>query len=129
MDFQVTIKLPDCGHEIKVKCKTAFEKRVFCTKKCAKTLTCGHKCMDLCRNECSSNNCKQLVMKDNKKLACGHSKFLTYCCDKDKGNQLFIFRENTNIITKVYKKKKITLKIVKKKCYYTRIKIFNKIFV
>lgn len=70
---------------MEIECKKDPDRKIVCAEKCTKTLSCGHKCKDICGNKCDSNNCKELVLKENKKLACGHNKLWVYCCDKNKG--------------------------------------------
>lgn len=80
--------IPGCDHSITIKCKTKPERK-HCTKQCDRILICGHKCKNLCANECIPEECKELVLQKHSKLACGHNKVWVLCCDKDKGNISF----------------------------------------
>ncbi|XP_060843722.1 NFX1-type zinc finger-containing protein 1-like [Rhopalosiphum padi] len=75
--------IPGCDHSITIKCKTKPERK-HCTKQCDRILICGHKCKNLCANECIPEECKELVLQKHSKLACGHNKVWVLCCDKDK---------------------------------------------
>lgn len=77
--------IPDCGHLITIKCKTIPQRR-HCTWPCERVLNCGHMCKNLCVYECIPEECKEIVLQKNSKLACGHNKVWVLCCDKDKGN-------------------------------------------
>ena len=96
---QVTVELPACGHQVEVLCnKTQNLSSIFCTKKCQKSLACGHpcdlKCGDPCNIQCKSKvskvwpcghtlerPCYQTLVPEDypcrekckKKLECGHS--------------------------------------------------------
>lgn len=78
--------LSKCGHEITFECKLNPDE-VVCYKKCTRTLSCGHKCKNICGIECNSdqNKCQIMVLKENLKLACGHSQMWVFCCDMNKG--------------------------------------------
>lgn len=65
-------------------CKLLPEKK-YCTQICNLTLDCGHKCRNLCANDCTTKDCEEIVQK-NGKLACGHNTIYVLCCDNDKGN-------------------------------------------
>ncbi|CAI6345463.1 unnamed protein product [Macrosiphum euphorbiae] len=80
---QVTKVIPDCGHTITMKCKTIPE-RMLCTKKCERILDCGHICKNVCAKDCSTKDCKEIVLQKNSLLACGHNRVWVLCCDKDK---------------------------------------------
>lgn len=75
--------IPDCGHLITIKCKT-IPQRKNCNKPCKRVLNCGHMCKNLCAKECIPEECKEIVLQRNSKLACGHNKVWVLCCDKDK---------------------------------------------
>lgn len=79
--------MPKCKHEIKIKCNSNPERNIIYPRKCTRTLTCGHKCEGKCGGKCTFKNWKELVLKKNKSLACGHSMWV-FCCDKDKGNSI-----------------------------------------
>ena len=76
--FKVT-KLLLCGHSAEVSCSKNL-KLYECTKLCAKTLPCGHKCKELCHKPCK---CKMLVFKH---LPCGHSTKKKIECWKQVGS-------------------------------------------
>ncbi|XP_060877240.1 NFX1-type zinc finger-containing protein 1-like [Metopolophium dirhodum] len=80
---QVVKVIPDCGHSITMKCKTLPERKL-CTKECNRILDCGHKCKNLCAEECTTKDCEEIVLQKNSKLACGHNSVWVLCCDKDK---------------------------------------------
>lgn len=78
--------LPQCEYEIEFECELNPDE-VVCYKRCTRTLSCGHKCKNICGIKCDStaNKCKTLVLKEDIKLACGHSKIWVFCCDMNKG--------------------------------------------
>ncbi|XP_015379679.1 PREDICTED: NFX1-type zinc finger-containing protein 1-like [Diuraphis noxia] len=79
----ITKTHPECGHKSKIECQINPERNVICSKKCTRTMSCGHKCKYRCGNDCDPKKCKELVLKEGK-LACGHSKMWVYCSDVDK---------------------------------------------
>ena len=67
----VTVKLPECGHEVKVKCHVSQNvSQISCSKNCERTLKCGHPCINKCSEPCVEE-CKVQV---NKTWPCGHKK-------------------------------------------------------
>ncbi|XP_050443204.1 NFX1-type zinc finger-containing protein 1-like [Adelges cooleyi] len=75
--------IPDCGHQVRLKCKTVAE-RSHCTEKCTRKLPCGHNCQSLCKEYCNPDNCKYIVLNGFKNLACHHNKAWVFCCDRNK---------------------------------------------
>lgn len=82
---QVKKVIPDCGHSVSLECSKTPEQK-HCKDICERTLKCGHKCKNLCSIPCSTEECKEIVLKSLGKLSCGHDKVWVFCCDKYQGN-------------------------------------------
>ena len=65
----VTKVLPQCGHEVKMKC-SHLPSSFHCTKPCERALSCGHQCRQKCGSECDSSKCEEVVPYE---LPCGHT--------------------------------------------------------
>lgn len=63
-------EIADCKHKVKIECKVE-PIHLMCKGKCQKTLSCGHKCRQLCANICDPQLCNELSV-DKFKLPCGH---------------------------------------------------------
>lgn len=81
--------ISDCGHSVKIKC-SIIPTRKDCKAICDRKLDCGHKCKDSCAKECTIKKCKEIVLQKISVLACGHDKNWVLCCDRYKGNIIFM---------------------------------------
>ncbi|XP_069075559.1 NFX1-type zinc finger-containing protein 1-like isoform X2 [Pleurodeles waltl] len=73
-------EIPKCGHVQTVPC--SVEPSTFaCQEPCAKTLSCGHKCVRTCGGACT-RDCPAIVTVE---LECGHSRSLM--CHKQKESE------------------------------------------
>ena len=65
----VTKVLPQCGHEVRIKC-LHLPSSFHCTKPCERALSCGHQCRQKCGSECDSSKCEEVIPYE---LPCGHT--------------------------------------------------------
>lgn len=77
-----------CGHEVQMKCCEDPESK-NCTKKCVKTLPCGHPCAGMCKDQCTLVPCQIKVELDKPGL-CGHT-FSVPCHLKNSGKFYYQF--------------------------------------
>uniref|UniRef100_A0A8D8YH08 NFX1-type zinc finger-containing protein 1 n=1 Tax=Cacopsylla melanoneura TaxID=428564 RepID=A0A8D8YH08_9HEMI len=64
-------RIPDCRHEIKLKC-TIIPERRHCTNPCQRILSCGHQCAKKCCDPCDEMDCLVLVKISRVQSLCGH---------------------------------------------------------
>ncbi|CAG4965233.1 unnamed protein product [Parnassius apollo] len=67
---KITKSIPGCQHTIEIECDVT-PTRELCTQKCSRTLSCGHPCAGMCKDECDLTSCRWKI-RSNFDSPCGH---------------------------------------------------------